>query len=98
MMNFDEKELFKLAQLSRIEYSPEEKEMLLARLKEFLSYIDLLKEVNTEGVEPCRSILKEVVNAMREDEEGEHLPREVYLANAPAHTGGMIRVPPVQTK
>jgi aspartyl-tRNA(Asn)/glutamyl-tRNA(Gln) amidotransferase subunit C len=32
---------------------------------------------------------------MREDKVGETLPRELFLANAPSHVGGLIRVPPV---
>jgi aspartyl-tRNA(Asn)/glutamyl-tRNA(Gln) amidotransferase subunit C len=32
---------------------------------------------------------------LREDEVTETLDRETFLANSPAHIGGMIRVPPI---
>ena len=36
-----------------------------------------------------------MANVTREDVVGELLNREAFLANAPSHVGGMIRVPPV---
>jgi aspartyl-tRNA(Asn)/glutamyl-tRNA(Gln) amidotransferase subunit C len=95
MSAFDEKELSKLAKLCRIETTEEEKKKLFQSLSKILTYIELLKEVDTEGVAPCNHILETLHNVMREDEIGEVLPREVFLANAPSHVGGMVRVPPV---
>ncbi len=95
MPAFDEKELNKLAKLCRIECTEDEKKALHAQLSHVLNYVEQLKEVDTEGVEPCLTVLKTLANVMREDEVGETLPRETFLANAPAHVGGMIRVPPV---
>lgn len=95
MAEFDEKELNKLAKLCRIECTEDEKKALQQQLSHVLNYIEQLKEVDTEGVEPCHSVLKTLANVMREDKLGETLPREIFLANAPAHVGGMIRVPPV---
>lgn len=95
MAEFDEKELEKLTKLCRIECTEEEKKSLQHHLTSILKYVDQLKEVDTAGVEPCYSVLKTLTNVMREDEIGELLPRDLFLANAPAHVGGMIRVPPV---
>ena|ERR1700722_9182830 len=95
MTQFDEKDLLKLKKLSRIECSEEEQKKLLHSLRNILAYIDQLKEVDTEGVTPCSHVLETMVNVMREDEVGETLPRELFLSNAPAHTGGLVRVPPV---
>lgn len=95
LMSFDEKELEKLAKLSRIECSEEEKKKLLSSLKRILAYVEQLKEVDTDGVSPCNHILESQVNVFRADDVGELLPREAFLANAPAHIGGMIKVPPV---
>jgi aspartyl-tRNA(Asn)/glutamyl-tRNA(Gln) amidotransferase subunit C len=91
----DEEELVKLTKLCRIECTDEEKEALREHLAKILKYIELLGEVDTEGVEPCYRVLETLTNVMRNDEVGEILPRDVFLANAPAHVGGMIRVPPV---
>lgn len=95
MAEFDEKELEKLAKLCRIECTEDEKKALHKQLAHVLKYVEQLKEVDTTGVEPCYRVLETLSNVMREDEVGELLPRELFLANAPAHVGGMIRVPPV---
>lgn len=93
----DEKDFLKLTKLCRIECSDEEKKKLMERLKKVLVYVEQLKEVDTAGVNPCNHVLETVHNVMREDVVGETLPRDQFLSNAPAHTGGMIRVPPVIT-
>jgi aspartyl-tRNA(Asn)/glutamyl-tRNA(Gln) amidotransferase subunit C len=95
MMEFDEKELIALTKLCHIECTEDERKALQQQLASILSYIEQLKEVDTEGTEPCYCVLEKLTNVMREDEIGEILPRELFLANAPAHVGGMIRVPPV---
>lgn len=95
MENFDEEELLKLAKLARIECSEEEKERLFKGLKNILTYMEQLQEIETSGVAPCKHVLETVSNIMREDIVGETLSRELFLSNAPSHIGGMIRVPRV---
>ncbi len=95
MTKFDEKDLEKLAKLCRIECTEDEKKSLHNHLANVLKYVEQLNEVDTHGVEPCYRVLETLSNVMREDEIGETLARELFLANAPAHVGGMIRVPPV---
>lgn len=95
MAHIDKKMIEYLSDLSRIDLSDEEQNSLLKDLKSILDYIDLLNEVDTEGVEPCNHVLADINNVMREDEVGETLPREIFLNNSPAQIGGMIRVPPV---
>ncbi|MBS0604294.1 MAG: Asp-tRNA(Asn)/Glu-tRNA(Gln) amidotransferase subunit GatC [Verrucomicrobia bacterium] len=95
MAEFDENELNKLTKLCRIECTEDEKKALHSQIAGVLDYIKQLDEVDTEGVEPCYRVLETLTNVMREDEVGELLSREQFLANAPAHVGGMIRVPPV---
>lgn len=84
-----------LTSLSRISCTDEEQEALLADLQKILAYIDQLNEVDTENTPPCNQVIANMSNVMREDAVGETLPRDVFLANAPAQIGGMIRVPPV---
>lgn len=95
MPDLDESALDNLVKLSRIECTDEEKKALHAQLADVLRYIEQLNEVDTSGVEPCYRVLETLSNVLREDAIGETLPREEFLANAPAHVGGMIRVPPV---
>ncbi len=95
MEEFDEKEVDKLAKLCRIACTEEEKKALQSQIASVLKYIQQLGEVDTEGVEPCYRVLETLTNVMREDEVGELLSRDKFLANAPSHVGGMVRVPPV---
>lgn len=91
----DENEINKLIKLSRIECTEEEKKSLQAHLSNILKYVAELDEVDVSGVEPCLRVLETLKNVMREDKVGNVLPRELFLANAPAHVGGLVRVPPV---
>lgn len=84
-----------LAKLSRIHCTPEEATALLGDLRKILEYIEQLNEVDTANTVPCYQVSEGLVNVMREDEVSEHLPREIFLANAPDQIGGMIRVPPI---
>jgi aspartyl-tRNA(Asn)/glutamyl-tRNA(Gln) amidotransferase subunit C len=95
MANLDKKTIKTLTQLSRIDCSENEQEALLEDLKKILHYVELLDEIDTTHVPPCNHVLEDVANVMRDDIVGEVMPREVFLANAPSHIGGMIRVPPV---
>lgn len=87
-----------LTELSRIKCTEEEEDELLKDLSKILRYFEQLQEIDTEGVTPCNHVIEDVANFMRKDEIGASMPREVFLANAPSHTGGMIRVPPVIQK
>lgn len=84
-----------LTHLCRIDCTEEEQETLLHDLQKILNYIKQLQEIDTEHVNPCNHVLEDMHNVMREDSVGETLNRDVFLANAPAHVGGMIRVPPI---
>ncbi len=86
-----------LERLCKISCTEDEEEQLLQDLDKILSYVKQLQELNTENVPPCNRILEENVkySGMRDDEIGDVIPREVFMANAPDKIGGMIRVPPI---
>ena len=90
-----EEEFNSLARMCRISCTEEEKKELLRSISQILTYIDLLKEVDTTDVPSCNTVHETLCNVLRADIPGEVLPRDLFLANAPAHTGGMVRVPPV---
>lgn len=98
MAKFDKETVRYLADLSRIDCSEAEQESLFNDLTKILEHVNLLQEVDTEGVAPCNHVLAGMTNVMREDIVGETMPRETFLANAPEHTGGLIRVPTVIKK
>jgi aspartyl-tRNA(Asn)/glutamyl-tRNA(Gln) amidotransferase subunit C len=84
-----------LTKLCRIDCTEDELKELEGHLKKVLGYTYLLQEVNTEDLSPCNSIIDLGRVDFREDKAQNTLKREDFLANAPDHVGGMIRIPPV---
>lgn len=95
MGQFNQDDLKKLTKLCHIECTPDEEERLLNNMLSILGYIDQLHEVNTELTLGKHNPIECPVNVMAEDIEEESLTRDEFLSNAPAHVGGMIRIPPV---
>jgi aspartyl-tRNA(Asn)/glutamyl-tRNA(Gln) amidotransferase subunit C len=95
MSHFDEEELSKLMQLCRIQCDDEEKQALKISLSRIISYLDELTNIDVEGVEAVYSVLNERTMPLRQDVEDDLLAQEDFLANAPSHIGGMIRIPSV---
>ena len=98
MSHLNEESIRKLTELSCIRCTDEEMHALLVDLEKILKYFDELETLDTTDVPACNHVLKDLVNVMRLDEVKDPMPREAFLANAPEHTGGMIRVPLVITK
>ena len=86
------KEVEHVARLARLELSEAEKERLRSQLDAILTYIDKLRQLDTDNVEPTSQAIP-MVNVMREDEVRPCLPREAMLANAPEREGDFVRVP-----
>lgn len=97
MSELDKETIHYLATLSRIATKEEEEESLLVDLRKILNLVAQLEEVDTEELEPTLHVFADLINVSREDHVGETLDRATFLANAPSHTGGMVRVPPVFT-
>lgn len=95
MPQLDKETIKNLTKLSRIDCSEEEQQKLLGDLQKILAYVEQLNEIDTAHVPPCNHVLEDIANVMRDDIAKEPMPREVFLANAPSHVGGLIRVPPV---
>jgi len=83
-----------VARLARLELGPEEKERMRRELDAVLAYIDKLRAVDTEGVEPTSHAVP-LTNVMRDDAPRPSLPREEMLANAPDPHGDFFRVPKI---
>lgn len=93
-MQIDKETLYKMARLARLEINPAEEDQLLRDMSSMLSFVEKLKEVNTEGVEPLTSMTQEV-NRMREDQIQTGITREEALRDAPQQDGTFFRVPKV---
>lgn len=83
-----------VAELARLQLSPEEKETFTEQLNAILTYMDKLNKLDTEGIEPTSHVLP-LVNVMREDELRPSLPIEKVMLNAPDEEDGHFRVPAV---
>lgn len=95
MSHIEKEELQLLKKLCRIQLSHEEERKCLENLKKILNYMDQLKEVDTEGVEPCRHVIPKVAAPLREDEPKRLISRDVFLKGSPSHVGGMVKVPKI---
>lgn len=84
----------KVAHLARLRLLDEEVEAMARQLSSIVGYVDLLQQLDTEGVEPLAHPL-DVQNVFRADEATQSLPVEQALANAPARRGDFFRVPAV---
>lgn len=80
------------AELARLELTGQEMEQAKKDMEEMLSYIDQLKELDTEQAEPMTHVFP-IYNAFREDIEGEEGDREAMRKNAPAVKEGAYQVP-----
>ncbi|MBI3826254.1 MAG: Asp-tRNA(Asn)/Glu-tRNA(Gln) amidotransferase subunit GatC [Candidatus Rokubacteria bacterium] len=81
-----------VARLARLTLSDAEAERMREQLAAILAYINKLRELDVEGVEPTSHAVP-LVNVFREDEVQPSLPREAMIANAPEPAGELFRVP-----
>lgn len=83
-----------VAGLAQLVLTDDMKARMARDLGDILSYIEKLNELDTEGIEPMMHVL-DMRNVFREDIQGECLPREQILANAPAQDGEYFLVPQI---
>lgn len=81
-----------VARLARLHLSDEELERMGEQLDAILAYVDKLRELDVEGVEPTAHAVP-LVDVMRDDEVAPCLPQETALHNAPDRAGEFFRVP-----
>ena len=93
-MEISKEQVEHVARLARLEVSEDEKAMFARQLSAILTYMDQLKEVDAEGVEPTATVLP-TENVFREDEVKPSLTQERALANAPDQAEGFFRVPKI---
>ena len=96
-MKIDIKVIEKLSALSKLKFSEKETELISEDLSKMLDFINKLKEVNTEGVEPLIHINEEI-NNWREDQLDEMLSQSKALENSPAKDGTYFKIPKVLDK
>lgn len=83
-----------VADLARLQLSPEEIATFQKQLSDVLGYVAQLQQVDVSGVE--QSLAKaEIENNLRPDVERPSLPVEQALANAPEQSNHLIIVPKI---
>lgn len=86
-------EVDRIAALAHLGLTDDEKTAMASELGKILAYVDLLSELDLEGVPPTTQIGFEEDRALRLDLVGEELDREVVLAEAPKASEGGFSVP-----
>lgn len=86
-----------LARLSRLEFTNQEKLELKSDLQKIANFMDILGEVDTEGVEPLTHI-SQAVNITREDKVTMTITSEQALQNATHTNEQFFKVPKVIQK
>jgi aspartyl-tRNA(Asn)/glutamyl-tRNA(Gln) amidotransferase subunit C len=93
-MAITRKEVQQVSLLGRLLLSDQELDQMTAQLAAILQYMELLGEVNTDGIEPMAHAL-DVSDVFREDLKRPSLDREEALANAPLRDAECYLVPAV---
>jgi len=83
-----------LAQLSRLSFEGDAKEVMRQDLEKILEMCEKLNEVDTEGVEPL-IYMSDNENVLREDGVVQSISHEDALKNAPKKDSDFFRVPKV---
>jgi aspartyl-tRNA(Asn)/glutamyl-tRNA(Gln) amidotransferase subunit C len=84
----------KVAALARLERSAAQLDDDRRRLSAVLGYMDTLRTLPIDGVEPMTGPL-ELTNVLRADIPGPTIPNEVFMVMAPDKAGPFVRVPRV---
>ena len=93
-MSLDKATVARIAALARIEVPAGQEERLAGELSQILGWIEQLGEVDTDGVEPMRSVMP-ILAHWREDEVTDGRRPDDVLKNAPKSHDGYFVVPKV---
>jgi aspartyl-tRNA(Asn)/glutamyl-tRNA(Gln) amidotransferase subunit C len=95
MATFTQADVERVAQLARLQLTPDEKDLFARQLAGILAYAEQIQRVPTEGVPPTSHAGEAAM--MRDDEVQPSLPREASLASGPEADveAGLFKVPRV---
>ncbi len=92
MSSSDSINIKKLADLARLEITPDKADRIKSKIASTIQYIDHLMSVNVDNIEPM-SHVHGITNVMREDVIQESMPVEDLKNIAPDMNGRFIKVP-----
>lgn len=93
-MKITKKEVAAVAKLARLELPDDKLESFAGKFNDILDYMELLGELDTDGVEPLYSPVQHKTR-VREDEPRKDYTREEILSNAPEADGRFFIVPKI---
>ncbi len=93
-MSLSQDEVRWVAHLARLDLPADELTALTRDLTAIVEYVNLLQQVDTDGIEPLAHAV-ELTNVFRDDEPAPSLPLDDALANAPQRKDAFYAVPPV---
>ena len=91
-MSVSEKDVRKIARLSRLAIADEKVPVMVNELNGILNWIEMLNEVDVEGVEPMSSVVAQSL-PMRDDVVSDGNIQPQILKNAPKADSGFFVVP-----
>ena len=93
-MKITKEQVLYVAHLARLDLDEESIEKFAGQIDEILGYIEKLNQIDTQNIKPTSHAIF-LTNAFREDEEREHIDRDLALANAPEKEDGSFVVPKI---
>ena len=97
-MSLTSTDIDRIANLARLELSPNESERMLTQINGFFDLVEKMRSVDTAGLQPLAhpvACWQDVVLCLREDSVSELNQREANQRNAPAVEQGLFLVPKV---
>ena len=92
-MSIDISTVKKISNLSKLNFDDNQEENIKNELNNILNWVDDLKKVNTQEVEPMLSVFNEKINMRSDDVEITN--QNEILSNAPEQKEGFFVVPKV---
>jgi aspartyl-tRNA(Asn)/glutamyl-tRNA(Gln) amidotransferase subunit C len=97
-MSLTAQDIDRIANLARLEITPEESEQMLTKINGFLGIVEAMQAVDTAGVQPLAhpvAAIQDIALRLREDGVSETNQREANQRSAPAVERGLFLVPKV---
>lgn len=91
-MSVSRADVEKVANLARLELSPDEMDTMATQMDTILGYVAKLEEIDGTNTKPTTHVL-DIENSFREDVVKPSLSQEEALANAPDQNGEAFVVP-----
>lgn len=91
-------DISRIANLARLELSPELSERMLGQLNQFFTIVDKMQAIDTSGIAPLAhplAAIQPMALRLQEDRVTESNQRQRYQENAPAAENGLFLVPKV---